>query len=125
MPNALAKPCQGPGCCAMLPCARHPRFLHRPTVRARYDATWEKLRSMKLARNPMCGQAGCVTPFGGGRPLHVHHIIDVAERPELRLDLDNLMTLCHSCHSRITMKDHPVNATGQSALGGLKGQRSL
>lgn len=30
--------------------------------------------------------------------LHVHHIRSFAEHPELRLDPDNLLTLCRSCH---------------------------
>jgi 5-methylcytosine-specific restriction protein A len=29
----------------------------------------------------------------------VHHIAKVADAPDKRLDLDNLMSLCHSCHS--------------------------
>ena len=32
----------------------------------------------------------------------VHHIIKLADRPELRDDATNLMSLCHSCHSKRT-----------------------
>lgn len=32
----------------------------------------------------------------------VHHIIKIAARPDLRLDQENLMSLCKSCHGRRT-----------------------
>jgi len=38
----------------------------------------------------------------GRRHLHADHRLTIAEHPELRLDLDNLQTLCNQCHSRKT-----------------------
>lgn len=40
-----------------------------------------------------CGKAG-------GR-LHAHHVQEFASNPDLRLDVDNGLTLCPSCHSWI------------------------
>jgi 5-methylcytosine-specific restriction endonuclease McrA len=41
----------------------------------------------------------------GDRHLHADHRIPIAERPELRLDLDNLRTLCDRCHRAKTMRE--------------------
>jgi hypothetical protein len=30
--------------------------------------------------------------------LHAHHKIPISERPDLAMELDNAVTLCHSCH---------------------------
>src|ERR1700758_2216117 len=39
----------------------------------------------------------------GDRHLHADHEIPIAERPDLRLDLDNLKTRCDACHRAKTM----------------------
>ena len=38
---------------------------------------------------------------GATEDLHVHHIEGVAQEPMLANDLDNCLTVCHSCHSEI------------------------
>ena len=38
----------------------------------------------------------------GERHLHADHQLTIAERPDLRLDLDNLRTRCNRCHNRKT-----------------------
>jgi 5-methylcytosine-specific restriction endonuclease McrA len=40
---------------------------------------------------------GCVRCLSASR-LHVHHILPFADHPNLRLDPDNLVTLCRLCH---------------------------
>lgn len=35
------------------------------------------------------------------RAVHVHHIAELRDRPELGLDDDNLISLCHECHDRM------------------------
>ena len=41
--------------------------------------------------------------FGRGeKHLHAHHVVRVAEAPELRLTLENLKTKCSECHDRLT-----------------------
>ena len=34
--------------------------------------------------------------------LQVHHIIPYSQRPDLRDDLSNLITLCYTCHKEVT-----------------------
>jgi 5-methylcytosine-specific restriction enzyme A len=41
----------------------------------------------------------------GERHLHADHQIPIAERPDLRLDLDNLRTRCDSCHRAKTQRE--------------------
>ena len=31
----------------------------------------------------------------------VHHIVKIKDRPELRLEWSNLMSVCRDCHERI------------------------
>lgn len=40
----------------------------------------------------------------GGRHLHADHIVPIAEKPELRLELSNLATRCDQCHNRRTAR---------------------
>ena len=60
-----------------------------------YDHTWKTLRAHFLAVNPNCRSCGKMA-------VHADHIKPVREHPELRLNLNNLQPLCHSCHSRKT-----------------------
>jgi 5-methylcytosine-specific restriction enzyme A len=39
------------------------------------------------------------------RHLHADHQIPISERPDLRLDLDNLRTRCDGCHNAKTMRE--------------------
>ena len=41
----------------------------------------------------------------GERHLHADHRIPIAVRPDLRLVLDNLQTLCDQCHNRKTRRE--------------------
>lgn len=64
------------------------------------------VRGMKIRRNPMCEIAGC-----GKRATDVHHIDGSwKENGNWFLflggyDLENLQSLCKSCHARITMEE--------------------
>ena len=40
----------------------------------------------------------------GERHLHADHVIPIHDRPELRLDLDNMATRCDRCHDARTMR---------------------
>jgi 5-methylcytosine-specific restriction endonuclease McrA len=55
------------------------------------DAVLDELRRAKLA---------------GERHLHADHVLPIADRPELRLDLGNMQTLCDWCHKRKTLKEN-------------------
>lgn len=97
MPNAapIHRPALAPG------------IRHGTSTGKQYDhaflssAAWRKVRMLALARDKgLCRAEGCGQPVGTSG--HVDHIIDRSERPDLALVLDNLQTMCHSCHSRKT-----------------------
>jgi len=67
------------------------------------SSRWKKLREKKLSDSPVCEQCkkrGVIVP---GR--EVDHIKPRSERPDLSLSIDNLQTLCKSCHSRKTARE--------------------
>jgi len=67
-----------------------------------YDKEWHHLRRAHLALEPRC--AACAA-LGRAIPATiVDHIIAVVERPDLRLDPDNLQSLCKPCHDAKTVR---------------------
>jgi 5-methylcytosine-specific restriction enzyme A len=58
----------------------------------------------------------------GERHLHADHEIPIADRPDLRLDLDNLRTRCDGCHRAKTRRESVPTRTGrgESITWGLK-----
>jgi hypothetical protein len=51
---------------------------------------------------------------------HVDHIIDIADRPDLRLDEDNLQSLCAQCHGRKTRAKQTQPTVGQTSMSETK-----
>ena len=77
---------------------RYDRFRGSPSKRG-YDRTWYKFREVFMMEHPLCAQCekeGRITPA-----TEVHHILPLCEGGA-RLDPANCMSLCHSCHSKIT-----------------------
>ncbi|WP_192820185.1 HNH endonuclease [Rufibacter sp. LB8] len=70
-----------------------------------YTSTaWRKLRARKLANDPLCTHCqkkGIIT-LGSD----IDHVLSIAKRPDLKLDYDNLQTLCKSCHSIKTSSEN-------------------
>ena len=61
---------------------------------------WRALRKYKIELNPLCEI--CI-PLGKlTEATQVHHKMALERFPTLGLDINNLQSLCHSCHSRIT-----------------------
>lgn len=59
--------------------------------------TWQGMRSYIYEKyRGCCSRCG---KFTFGREAHVHHIIPIVVAPHLKLDEDNLILLCSSCHS--------------------------
>jgi HNH endonuclease len=57
------------------------------------SAEWKRLRRIVFARDgAACSICEAI------RDLHLHHVKPWAQHPELRLDPDNLIVLCRSCH---------------------------
>lgn len=67
------------------------REAHKSLTRSGH---WPTVRKNHLKNNSVC--AAC----GGHKLLQVHHILPFHEKPELELDLNNLITLCtvKLCH---------------------------
>ena len=70
-----------------------------------YDAAWRKLRLQVLARDGWrCQLCSADLKNGPKGFAHVDHILPVAERPDLRLDPNNLRALCRRCNLRLGAK---------------------
>lgn len=65
-----------------------------------YDYTWRVLSKAFRQMNPLCAE--CLRSDIIKLATEVHHIIDIADAPDRRLDTSNLESLCHECHSTKT-----------------------
>jgi len=62
-----------------------------------YDKTWLRLRAAKLAEDPLCER--CLAAGQTQEAHEVHHKIPFQGLDDpLRLDWDNLESLCRPCH---------------------------
>lgn len=53
--------------------------------------------------------------LAGERHLHADHVRPISARPDLRLDLDNMQTLCDWCHRRKTLKENGLRPVQRMA----------
>ena len=77
-----------------------------------YDSKWDSYRFRFLHHNPYCYACG----LEGGKKLHVDHIIPHRGDPNLFWKLENMISLCHSCHSTVTQMfdcSDPPNTEGK------------
>jgi 5-methylcytosine-specific restriction protein A len=56
------------------------------------------VQRMKLARDPLCED--CLGHDVTRAAQQVHHLVPVVERPDLAFVMDNLRSLCTTCHAR-------------------------
>lgn len=67
-------------------------------------AAWRAARRAALMRD------GYSCQICGQRAQEVHHLIELNENnvndPSIALALDNLQSLCHDCHTRLTAREH-------------------
>ena len=69
------------------------------------NAEWRRLRMEVLKRDGyQCCQCGA-TAEESGFPLEIHHIIPPQGNKKLFYNIDNCVTLCKCCHSRITQQE--------------------
>ncbi|WP_407673585.1 HNH endonuclease [Paludisphaera rhizosphaerae] len=66
----------------------------------------------------MC--ASCAKEGRHVAAAHVHHMIDLADAPELALTYSNLESLCHPCHSRETLKRLREERHERDSLPGIR-----
>jgi 5-methylcytosine-specific restriction protein A len=114
------RPCNQPGCGALVAsgrwCAAHqrkaPRSVYDQTTRKdvpalamaaqiRNGATWQRFRAWFRAKHPLC-----CDPLWEHRewpkPMaHVHHIEPLSARPDLAYTESNCAPLCTRCHAKI------------------------
>ncbi|MDE2342931.1 MAG: HNH endonuclease [Betaproteobacteria bacterium] len=67
-----------------------------------YDRNWQRFRENFLSDHPLC--ADCENIGRVTLAVEVHHVKKLRHRPDLRLDPENVMALCHSCHSARTAR---------------------
>ena len=112
MPKRPKRPCSYPGCPKLTDgrfctehekqeAVRYEKYGRDPAIRRRYGRAWKRIRDQYIQSHPLCeqcGQEGRLTPAE-----EVHHILPLANGGTH--DAGNLMALCKSCHSRITVAD--------------------
>ena len=110
MPKKPNRPCSYPGCPRLtegLFCEEHQKQEHRtynryrrdPDTAKRYGASWRRIRSLYVSARPLCEE--CLK-HGRYVPVEeVHHIVPLSNGGTN--DPENLMSLCKSCHSAITI----------------------
>ena len=102
--------------------ARPRREIKERTEIARFRSTWAwtqkairiKERDHHLCR--MCLAAGKLSKDN----LEVHHIVPVAENWDSKLDDDNLITLCDSCHEAAEQGGIPRKLLCKLAAEGIE-----
>ena len=73
---------------------------HGKRRKGRYDATWVRFRIAYLSSHPYCRD--CEERGILNIATEVHHVLPLLQRPDLRLDEANMLSLCKRCHSRRT-----------------------
>ena len=116
MPYKPKRPCSYPGCGRLTDgrfCDEHRQvaehqynhYLRDPDTNKRYGRAWKKIRAHYIQAHPLCEQCeqeGRLTPAE-----EVHHILPLANGGTH--DVNNLMALCKSCHSSITIGSNNAN----------------
>lgn len=112
MPRKPKHPCATRGCPRLTHrryCEEHQKqenkryetYQRDPRTRQRYGATWRRVRAQYVSGHPLCEQCakeGRFTPTE-----EVHHITPLSAGGTH--EEKNLMSLCSSCHSRITARE--------------------
>lgn len=78
-------------------CPEAKRPAHKQTTKERgYDWAWQKFRERIKAERGICEDCEAVGQITPG--IELHHKQKIKDRPDLRLDPDNVMWLCERCH---------------------------
>lgn len=110
VPYKPKSPCAYPGCGRLAThkqyCAEHKktvdkqynRYERDPESNKRYGRAWKRIRDRYIKLHPLCEECkkqNRLTPAE-----EVHHILPLSKGGGN--EMSNLMSLCKSCHSRIT-----------------------
>jgi len=110
MPYKPKRPCSYPGCRRLTDgryCDEHRQvaehhynhYLRDPDTNKRYGRAWKKIRARFLLQHPLCEQCRLENRLTPAQ--EVHHIVPLANGGTH--DENNLLALCKSCHSRVTV----------------------
>lgn len=122
MPRKAKRPCRHRGCPQLTDspsgyCPEHEKQQQqhydkyfRVEHNKRYGYSWRKLRARFLNAHPLCEQ--CRLQGRYTMATEVHHIKPLADGGTN--DTNNLMALCKSCHSRITLTTENLNGVGRA-----------
>lgn len=69
-----------------------------------YDWQWRKLSERIRKDRPLCEH--CLTKGKVWPATECHHKIKIADAPHLRLDVDNIMSVCSECHRELEEKEN-------------------
>lgn len=113
MPSKPKRPCSMNGCGRLCEngeqyCCEHKQVANKhynqyqrdPTSNKRYGRAWKRIRDRYIKAHPLCEECqknGVLTTAE-----EVHHILPLSRGGGN--DSSNLMSLCKSCHSRITVE---------------------
>ena len=111
MPKKPKRPCQFNSCPMLtdgLYCSEHQKHVNKhynkfqrdPDSNKRYGRSWKRIRDRYIKAHPLCEKCEKderLTPAG-----EVHHILPLSRGGNN--ETSNLMALCKSCHSRITVE---------------------
>lgn len=66
---------------------------------------WQRTRELVKQRDhyecQRCNFQKRLTTHIKAKDLHVHHICELEKFPQLALNMNNLITVCHTCHNEI------------------------
>lgn len=83
------------------------RGKHAKTTTERgYGGDWAKLSKRIRKERPLCEP--CWREGRVRSATEVHHIVSIARAPHLRLDANNLMSVCRECHEQLEKRQQPV-----------------
>jgi 5-methylcytosine-specific restriction protein A len=111
MPIKPRHPCSYPGCPELTYeryCPKHRRSIDQAynlyqrdkTTKKYYGRSWELVRTVYINEHPFCEQ--CLKGGKFTKTEEVHHKIPLSKGGTH--DMRNLMSLCKSCHSRISVE---------------------
>ncbi len=110
VPSKARRPCRHPGCAGLSDdgwCVAHReervevdqrRELWRGSAASRgYDSEWRAVR-LQVLKDAHWLCTHCLACCRISPATDVHHLRKIVSHPELRLDADNLIAVCRSCH---------------------------
>lgn len=121
MPKKPLQACKKKGCANITSgrfCADHAKqekeryeLTRKSSYRRGYDKTWQKVRKAKIKNDPLCEE--CLRQGKTVPADVVHHIIPIEECSDLRLVMENLMSLCTMHHEVEHKKDRWSKKNGK------------